>query len=188
MGACEHDWEEVRPADPAHLPHVKCSKCAAVKSIEERNSPALEEYKLIHEKINVLDRITFEIRIAFIGGLSFLAGVAGLLPADTLPRTIVIWDKIVPIQIVLASIGLIIVISAAGFDIHYRSFLYKIEERGKDLEEILNFCFIRKYNRGDERAWGKWSFLVFYLGLLIFLIVIIASSVPLIVDYKPSAS
>jgi len=184
---CEHRWrlkEEI--TDETKNPKQKCIKCGSTKSAKKGDlmdeKAWLDEYRLIHDKVNTLDRITFELRVAFIGSLSFLTGSTGLLSAEIINlQTVQIANYAFPIHIFFSLIGLILVSAAAIFDMHYRSVLYDLEQRGKLIEYYNKFDTIRRISkRGKWNDYQKWTFVIFYIVLGLILAMILYWSIPLI--------
>ena len=183
MTCTKHRWQlEDEITDEIVNPIQKCLRCKESQSAKEKDLLGDQwetEYQMIHEKINTLDRMTFELRIAFIGGLSFLTGSTGLLSSELFNMpTVGVGDYSFPIHIFFSIIGLILVGSATIFDAHYRSVLYTLEQRGKVIEYFKKFDTIRYYSKkGKWEDYQKWTFLVFYMILAVILILILSWSI-----------
>jgi len=180
----KHRWRlEKEITDKTVNPKQKCLRCNEVQPAKKEDLLGERwetEYQMIHEKINTLDRITFELRVTFIGGLSFLTGSTGLLSSEfiNLP-TVEVGGHSFPIHIFFSIIGLILVAAAAIFDIHYRHVLYTLEQRGKLIEYFHNFDTIRRISKKSEwKDYQKWSFVIFYGILAVILVLILYWSIP----------
>lgn len=188
----EHRWRlEEEITDKTKNLNQKCMKCGLTEPAKKddlMDNNWLAEYQLIHEKVNTLDRITFELRVAFIGSLSFLTGSTGLLSTDIINlQTVQIANYAFPIHIFFSLIGLILVGAAAIFDMHYRSVLYNLEQRGKLIEYYNKFDTIRRISKkGKREDYQKWTFVIFYIVLALILAMILYWSIPLIEQIFPT--